>query len=131
MHAHGLIEDPHAGWLEYTKAGVTLVVVVGVIAGVVLAWARPVFGGHEVLRLSEREMTLVSVDFGVTWRTRVFAPGDVRGVEYKVVSSSDTGDEYAIEFRGCGRRVRMFRNASEQVASDIMTAMRRYGYTAP
>ena len=126
LHVGGLMTG--GGWAERLKAIAAILIFIGVVAGVMLAWARPVFGGHEVLRLKAGAMTLESVDFGVRWRTRVFEPGEVKRVEYKVVASSETGDEYAIEFRGRRRRVRMFRNAPDEAAAEVMAAMRRYGF---
>ncbi len=128
LHAGGLMTGAGSGWTERLKAVGGVMAFVGVVLGVMLAWARPVFGGHEVLRLRAGGMTLESVDFGVRWRTRAFEPGEVRRVQYKVVASSDTGDEYAIEFRGRRRRVRMFRNVPDEAAAEVMGAMRRYGF---
>jgi hypothetical protein len=122
----GLLEQGKTGLSGDATALSKLALILGVIGAVVLAWARPVFGGHEVLQLTKDTVTLINVDFGVKWRRRQFQRRAVTGVEYAAVQSTDTSDIYAIRFRVERRQIKVFRYIEPNAADEVIQALQSF-----
>jgi hypothetical protein len=103
-----------------------LLLLLAVVGSVALAWARPVFGGHEILSISGETITLTNIDFGVSWRKREFRRSDVSDIEYAAVASTDMSSIYAIRFRAGKRAVTLFRYIKPDAAAEVVEALQNY-----
>jgi hypothetical protein len=120
---HELLDD-----LSGSKAIVLPAVVLLIFSWMIFQLSRLLFGRREVLRCSNEDLNIISLDFGYAWRRRSFLRQDIKGIEFVAVGFSRYGSVTGLRFNAAGKEIKLLRGLRSVEAQTILTKLSELGF---